>query len=178
MAKPEDNRIVVKTSVEGKAAAGIRAIVFSPGCQFFTVSADNLGASTRQADFQCQKLATTELHGKVDVSRFAGKELQLEALYMCTWAGQFFGVPSLAISPFSLGKTKVDAEGSFALELPDFASDPLWPKLSRNATLTFMLVDKATGQRLARLSAPGELSRRGALKVAAGYPAEIQFTVR
>jgi hypothetical protein len=177
IAKPDDDRIVIKTGVAGKPARGIRAIMYSPGCQFATISADDLASSTRQADFHCQKLATTPLHGKADVSRFAGKELQVEALYVCGWAGQFFGVPTLAISPLSLAKAKVESDGTFAMELPDFSSDPLWAGLSHNATLMFFLVDSATGAGLARLSAPRDLSRRGSLKVASSYPAEITFVI-
>src|SRR5215467_8765274 len=70
IARPDDDRIVVKTGVEGRPARGIRAIVFSPGCQFATISADDLASSSRQADFHCLKLATTPLHGKADISRF------------------------------------------------------------------------------------------------------------
>jgi len=177
IARPDDDRIVVKTGVEGRPARGIRAIVFSPGCQFATISADNLSSSTRQADFHCQKLATMPLHGKADISRFEGKDLQVEALYVCGWAGQFFGVPGLAISPISLAKAKVESDGTFAMELPDFSSDPSWTALSHNATLMFFLVDSATGAQLARLSAPRDISRRGSLKVAGSYPGEITFVI-
>ena len=143
-----------------------------------TIKADDLSASSRQAAFQCEKLSTTPLHGKTDISRFAGKDLQVEALYVCNWAGQFFGVPGMAISPLSVGKSKIENDGTFAMDLPDFSRDPLWNSLSHNATLMFALVDGSTGEQVARLSAPRDLGRRGALKVASSYPAEIQFTVR
>lgn len=178
IAKPDDNQIVIKTGVDGKPARGFRAIVFSPGCQFSTISADDLGSSTRQADFQCQKLAATTLHGKADISRFAGKQLQVETLYQCSWAGQFFGVAGLAISPFSVAKTKVESDGTFSIDLPDFGSDPLWANLSHNASLMLVLLDSSNDERLARLAAPRNLSRGGALKIASSYPAEISFTVR
>jgi len=178
IAKPDDNRIVVKTGVEGKPARGFRAIVYAPGCQFVTISADDLAASTRQSDFQCQKLSTTPLHGRADIAKFAGRDLQVEALYVCGWAGQFFGMPGLAISPLSVARARVENDGSFAMELPDFSADPLWGSLSHNATLMFFLVDPASGAHLARLSAPRDLSRGGALKVAPSYPAEIPFAVR
>lgn len=173
-----DNQIVVKTDVEGKAAKSFRAIVYSPGCQFATIRTDDLSASNRQSDFQCQKLATTPLHGKLDPSRFAGKDLQVEALYSCIWAGQFFGVPGLSISPLSVARVKVDNEGAFAMDMPDFSSDPLWANLSHNAVLTFYLVDAQTGERLGRLTPPSNLAHKSALKIAASYPEEIQFTVR
>src|SRR5262249_21252345 len=72
IAKPDNDQIVIKTGVDGKPAQGFRAIVFSPGCQLSTISADDLTSSNRQADFQCQKLAATSLRGKADVSRFSG----------------------------------------------------------------------------------------------------------
>ena len=178
VAKPDDERIVVKTGVEGVSAKSFRAIVFAPGCQFATIKADDLSSSTRQAPFECQKLSTTALRGKADVSRFSGKDLQVTALYVCGWAGQFFGVPGISISPFAVGKAKVENDGTFAVEIPDFSGDPLWTSLSHNATLTLFLVDAQTGEQLAQLSAPRDISRRGSLKVAASYPAEISFTVR
>jgi len=178
IAKPDEQRITVKTGTQAKPVKSFRAIVFAPGCQFATIQADDLAASNRQADFQCQKLSTVPLSGKADISRFAGRDMQVEALYVCGWAGQFFGMPGLAISPFSVGKGKVESDGTFALELPDFSGDPLWKNLSHNATLMLSLVDASTGEHLAQLSAPGALSRKGALKVAASYPAQIEFAVR
>jgi hypothetical protein len=178
IAKPDEQRITVKTGTEAKPAKSFRAIVFAPGCQFATIQADDLAAGNRQADFQCQKLSTVPLSGKADISRFAGRDMQVEALYVCGWAGQFFGMPGLAISPFSVGKGKVESDGTFALELPDFSGDPLWKDLSHNATLMLFLVDASTGEHLARLSAPSAVGRRGSLKVAASYPAQIQFAVR
>lgn len=177
-ARPGDNRIVVETSVAGKPAKGFRAIVYSPGCQFATISADDLSASNREARFECQKLSTTSLHGKADVSRFAGKQLEVEALYVCRWAGDFFHVPGLAISPFSVGTAKVGDDGSFALDLPDFSADPLWNKLSHNATLTLTLVDASSGERLGRLASARSTSRGSGLKIAATYPGDMEFTVR
>jgi hypothetical protein len=178
VARPDENRIVIETAVAGKSAKGFRAIVYSPGCQFATITAADLSAGVRQADFQCQKLATTSLHGRATVSRFAGKDLQVEALYNVRWAGQFFGVPRLAISPLSLGKVKVADDGSFALDLPDFAGDPLWNNLTHSATLTLVLIDASNGERLARLVGPRDLSLGSSLKIAPSYPAEINFTIR
>jgi hypothetical protein len=176
VARPTGNQIVIETAVAGKSAKGFRAIVFAPGCQLAAITA-NL-ASTRQADFQCQKLSATTLHGKADVSRFSGKALQVEALYNVRWAGKFFGVSRLSISPVSLGKAKVENDGSFAIDLPDFAADPLWNTFSSNASVAFVLVDPSNGERLAQLVPPRDLALGSSLKVAGTYPAEIEFTVK
>jgi hypothetical protein len=177
IARPDNNHLVIETAVSGKSANGFRAIVFAPGCQLATIKAD-LTSGARQADFQCQKLGTTPLRGRATVSSFAGKDLQVEALYNVRWAGQFFGVPKLSISPITLGKAKVADDGSFALDLPDFASDPSWNGLAHNATLTLVLIDAANGERLARLSAPRDLSLGSSLKVAPSYPSEISFILK
>jgi hypothetical protein len=178
IARPDENRIVIETAVAGKSATGFRAILFSPGCQLGTITADDLTTGTREGDFRCQKLSSTPLHGRATVARFAGRDLQVEALYNFRWASQFFGVPRLSVSPISLGKTKVADDGTFAFDLPDFAGDPLWNRLAHSATLTFVLLDAANGERLSRLSAPRDLSLGSSLKVAASYPAEINFTVK
>ena len=177
VARTNNNHIVIDTAVSGMSAKGFRAIVFAPGCQLGAIKAD-LTAGTRQADYQCQKLGTVPLHGRATVSNFAGKDLQVEALYNVRWAGRFFGVSRLSISPVSLGKAKVADDGSFAFNLPDFAADPLWNSLSSAATLSFVLIDASNGERLATLSAPRDLSLGSSLKVAATYPAEINFTVK
>jgi len=178
IAKPDEHRITVKTGTQAQPAKSVRDIVFAPRCQFATTQADDLAAGDRQADFQCQQRSTDPVCGKADLSGFSGRDMQVEALYVCGWAGQFFGMRGLAISPFSVGKAKMETDGTFALELPDFSADPLWKNLSHNATLTLFLVDASTGEHLAQLSAPTALSRKGALKVAASYPAQIEFAVQ
>jgi hypothetical protein len=165
---------VLGTTLAGKSAKSLQAIAFLPGCQFEIVTAD-LTTSVRHADLACQKLPSTPLHGRVDVSRFAGKKLQVGAIYNVRWAGKFFGLPSRAVPGLFLAKTKVESDGSFAFDLPDFAADPLWDSLSHDASITFTLVDTSNGMALAQLSAPGDLSLGGGLKVAARYPSEITF---
>jgi hypothetical protein len=170
----ESTRVVLGTTLAGKSATSLQAIAFLPGCQFEIVTAD-LTTSVRHTDLQCRTLPSTPLHGRVDVSRFAGKKLQVGAIYNVRWAGKFFGLPSLSTRRLGLANTKVESDGSFAFDLPDFAADPLWSSLSHDASITFMLVDTSNGMALAELSAPSDLSLGGGLKVAARYPSEITF---
>src|SRR6266581_4315022 len=71
-----------------------------------------------------------------------------------------------------------EADGSFTIELPDFAQDPLWPSLSNDAALMFFVVDAGSGQRLTTLKLPGDLPSAGFLRVATSYPAEVEFTAQ
>jgi hypothetical protein len=177
-AQSDQNKIVIRTGSEAKPVRALKAILYAPGCEFVTITVDDLSASSRLGEFQCQKLRTTQFRGRTAISGFAQKDLQLEALYVCGWAQQFFGLRDGAISPFSLAKAFVEADGTFTFELPDFAADPLWASLSNDATLMFFLVDTRSGQRLASLSPPADLSSEGFLKVAHNYPPEVQFTVQ
>ena len=170
-------RIVIGTAFAGKPAKSLQAFAFYPGCQFETVTAD-LTTDVHQFDFQCQNLPSTQLHGRVPVSQFAGKKVEVSALYNVLWAGQFFGLPSLPVPRLILASTKLETDGSFAFDLPDFAADSLWNSLSHDASITFILVDTSTGMPLANLSAPRDLSLGSELKVAARYPSEITFAVK
>lgn len=168
-------RVVLETTLAGKPAKNLQAIAFLPGCQFEIITVD-LTTSVRHADLQCRTLPSTPLHGQVDVSRFAGKKLQVGAIYNARWAGKFFGLPSLSVRRLGLvPSAKVETDGSFTFDLPDFAADPLWESLSHDASITLTLVDTSNGMPLADLSAPGDLSLGGGLKVAARYPSEIAF---
>ncbi len=172
----ENNRINIVTGVDGHSAKAFKAIAFSPGCQFVTISIDNLSASSRQSEFQCQSLSTVELPGRIALSRFADRDLQIEALYVCRWASRFFGAPGSAFSPFSIARAHVETDGSFALVLPDFAGDPLWPSLSHDATLMFVLVDASSGQRLATLKPSAGFAKGRLLQVAPSYP-EVELVI-
>jgi hypothetical protein len=171
----ESTRVVLGTTLAGKPAKSLQAIAFLPSCQFEIITID-LTTSVRHADLQCRTLPSTPLHGQVDVSRFAGKKLQVGAIYNARWAGKFFGLPSLSVRRLGLvPSAKVETDGSFTFDLPDFAADPLWESLSHDASITLTLVDTSNGMPMADLSAPGDLSLGGGLKVAARYPSEITF---
>jgi hypothetical protein len=170
------DKLVIHADAAGKTPKTFNAIAYAPGCQFVTFTAEDLASSTRQGDFQCQKLPTVELRGKVALPP-GGQVLQVESMYVVRWAGKFFSVPGLSISPLAVTKATVDADGSFVMDLPDFTNDPLWNSLSNDATLMFFLTDQATGHRVAGLKAPAALSRGGNLKIAATYP-EVAFTIR
>src|SRR5262249_45062696 len=120
------SQIVIRTEVESKLAKTFRAIAYAPGCEFVTISVEDLSASNRQGQFECHPLRTTLLQGRVPTSQLAGKDSQVEVLYSVDWAPHFFQIEKGAISPLTLTKVQVATDGTFAVELPDFAGDPLW----------------------------------------------------
>jgi hypothetical protein len=172
----DDNKVRIKTSAAQGAAKSIRLIAYAPGCQLVLVTADDLSI-TRQANFECQKLSTVPLRGRLDTLNFGQQELQIEALYDCRWAMSFFGLADGAVSPLSLGKTKVASDGTFTVEVPDFVNDPSWANASRDAGLMFALSDAKTGRHLAMLTPLSQHSHDGdPVPVASSYP-ELFFAV-
>ena len=170
------SKIIIRTDHENKVATSFKAIAYAPGCQFVTISADDLTA-TREGQFECQKLATTALHGSIPTSALQGKDFQVEVLYVCDWAQQFFHLSHAAVSPFVLTKVSVAADGTFTVDLPDFASDPSWSSFSSDATLKFYLIDPKTDSPIGELAPPASFSDGNNLKVGINYPSELQFTV-
>src|SRR5215813_3728033 len=170
-------QIVIRTEVESKQAKTFRAIAYAPGCEFVTISVEDLSTSNRQGQFECHPLRTTLLQGRVPAAQLAGQDSQVEVLYSVDWAPEFFQIKHGAISPLTLTKVQVATDGTFAVELPDFAGDPLWPSLSKDAVLMFFLVDAKNGQRVSTLAAPADLSIGHYLKVASNYPGEVQFAI-
>jgi len=174
-AQANDDKIAIRANTAGRTAKTFKAIAYAPGCQFATFNVEDLATGARQGDFHCEKLPSVTLRGKTELPP-GGQALEVEAMYVVRWASKFFGVPGVSISPLSVAKATVETDGSFAVELPDLASDPLWDRLSHNATLMFFLMDSATGHRVAGLKAPAALSRGGNLKVAASYP-DVAFSM-
>ena len=170
------DKLVIRADDPGKTPKTFNAFAYAPGCQFVTFTAEDLASSTRQGNFTCQKLPTVQLHGKIALPA-GDHQMQVESMYVARWAGKFFSVPGLSISPLTVTKATVDADGSFVMDLPDFANDPLWNSIAKDATLMFFLTDTASGHRVAGLKAPAALSRGGNLKVAPTYP-EVTFTLR
>ncbi len=171
------NKIVIKTAVEGEPAKTFKLIAYAPGCQFVTLTVDDL-SSNRQGEFQCQKLSTLPLRGRLDILDFPQRELQVEAFYVCRWAMPFFGIQDGAVSPLSLGKATVASDGTFTIDVPDFVNDPSWPGLSGDAGLMFALSDAKTGNRLATLTSLSDLTRNGGVvPVASSYP-ELAFAIQ
>ena len=175
--RSEGDKVVIQPGSEGRTARSLRAIVYAPGCQFGTISVDDLAASNRQGEFHCQKLQEIEFHGRADLSAFGNTQVKMEALYVCNWAARFFGIANGAVSPISVGKVAVNSDGTFTISMPDFTNDPLWASLSYNASLLFEAVDTKNGKHFPAQATSGELSNAGALKVASVYPAEVNFSV-
>ena len=75
------DKLVIHADSAGKTPKTFNAIAYAPGCQFVTFTAEDLASSTRQGDFQCQKLPTVELRGKVALP--AGGQVTASGINVC-----------------------------------------------------------------------------------------------
>src|SRR5690242_16508400 len=93
----KEDKIIIRTEHENKTATSFRAIAYAPGCQFVTITVDDLSNSNREAEFHCQRLSTTLFQGRLPASEMNGKDLQVQVLYVCNWAGKALGLGHVAV---------------------------------------------------------------------------------
>lgn len=172
----DDNQIVIKPVVEDASPKTLRLVAFAPGCQFVTISVDDLSAN-RQGQFQCRPLSTLQFNGRVDVSALGRTGLKVEVLYSCDWCPRFLGMGNGALSPMTIARADVGSDGTFLVDLPDFSADPLWSTFSNSASLLFYARDGQSGEPVASLLAQSALSKSGSFPVAASYP-EVEFKIQ
>ena len=169
----KDNRILIKTAAEDKLATSFRLVAFAPGCEFVTISVEDL-SSSRQAEFRCRPMSSVQFNGQLNADALSSNtSLRVQVLYNCDWCPQFFGMSAGALSPLVVGKADVGSNGSFLIDLPDFSADPQWSSGGSDASLSFYLVDLTVDEMLGPLTPlmpKGELVNNRALHVAASYP--------
>jgi hypothetical protein len=171
---PRSNQRVysIATSHQGQPAAGLKSVLYAPGCALETLSRSLTDARERFHEFLCRKqpevpLAATLTH----MERLTGKDLVIQAVYVAWWAHQFFGKEDgPVVTTFHVGETASDADGHFTISLPDFSG------LSSDAAFQFQARDKTTGKLYAQL-VPNQLKgRAGSLQIAAAYPDNLIFS--
>src|SRR5262249_51450823 len=132
-------------------------------------------SSSRQGEYRCTPLNTVQFNGRLNASLLGKDSLRVQALYICDWCPQFFGMPQGALSPFTLGRADVASDGTFIFDLPNFSADPLWSTYASSSSLTFYALDANNGNLVVSLKAQGASSKAGMIPVAPFYD-EVEFT--
>jgi hypothetical protein len=174
----QENRFNVPMQVNGQPASSLKAAVFSPFCQLATVEVKDLNRDPRSSEFQCQGLSKVSLHGHLPMAALKQqKNLEVEVMYVTWWSSKFFNVGDAGVFQLDIAKAPVQPDGSFTVNVPNFAADPLWSTLTNDAGLLFAVNDKKTGKRITIVNAPETISKEGRLKVAATYPSQVEFAL-
>ena len=78
----------------------------------------------RTAAVALEELGTLPLSGRV-ISLPTSRGLSIEVVYQAHWTHRYFGVIDGPLATFVVASSTLAEDGSFALNVPDFARDPL-----------------------------------------------------
>ena len=165
---------VIDTTYRGRAAAGIRAILYAPGCAIQTLDVQLRSRANPTFPFVCRPVPNVRITGRiVRPSQFQGHELRLQARWVIRWASSFLWVDRDIATSIPVGETAdVAPDRSFVMSVPD---------LSRDAELQIWARARDTGDLLAQLipveNAQAVRTKMGGLQVRGPAPSEIGFSL-
>jgi hypothetical protein len=167
---------VIETTVRGRLATGIRAILYAPGCSIQTLDLALPASNNPTYWFVCQPVRTISITGALSrTDRLYASGVEFHARYVARWAQAFLGTGDGIVTSIPVGDAAyLWADGRFRLEIPDLSKEPNHP-----GDLQILARDRTTGAVVAQLIpiAPQFMrTRMGGLKVQNAYPPEIVFT--
>ncbi|MGB7280663.1 MAG: hypothetical protein WBE13_00270 [Candidatus Acidiferrum sp.] len=172
-----ENAILIHTEVKGKAAKGLKAVLYAPDCQIQTISVLDLSTSSREGEFHCTPLGETGFQGKFSRGPMTlDRKMEVEIRYLGFWGHRFFGIADGFVLSFDITKSSVGPDGSFEAHLPDFAENSAASPQMNDAAFWVLLKDPDSGNLLAELKPPAALSCDGNLKILPSYPQTIEFS--
>ncbi len=181
-AKPfGEDGLLLSTQYRQQRAKTLRAILYSPGCALQVIRAENLQTAPREADFICQPLAQIRLGGKIDMTEIPDKgDLEVRVQYVAPWSHAFFGIMDGMVMTLDAGTSTVLPDGSFVINLPGFAADPISSNLGRDAYFFLTMRMKTSWNLVALLEVEAPLSAtpNGDLTLEDAYPVPVHFLAR
>jgi hypothetical protein len=162
------DRYRIPTTVKGQKAEGLKAVVFSPGCEFATINVPSIEASSRKAEFDCAKVPFLSLAGRLP-KKDRGNPVEVTLNLNASWICAFYGLGDCMIPVFTVAKTTSDVEGRFQVDLPDYSQNH-----GGGGSLSVLIRSKTI-----RLLRPVNVtSEDGNLPIAPHYPQRILFEER
>lgn len=171
---------VINTTLDGRPATGIKAILYAPGCAMQTLDLPLSGSTNPQYSFICQPVRSISIAGALIRSdRLYGREVTLHAKYLARWAQAFLGLDESIVTSIPVGDVAyLSADGHFTLVIPDLSQDPLAGAADHPGDLQIWAKDRTSEVIVAQLTPTGPQlirTRMGGLKVQNEYPSEIVF---
>jgi hypothetical protein len=179
-AKPDSEFIEIPLLVKGKPANEIKLFAWAPGCKIETFDIYLKALDVRES-YSCNSLLGIPLVGQLsDTSLLRQKPAEIRVDYFAGWACDFFGLPDCMVPQISLGTTKIKMDGSFEIDLPDFAADPAVLNSRFDSEFQVALREVKTWNLVAFLSPELTTMRTpgGALKPTLSYPQPTVFIAR
>ena len=170
----------IPTTVDGKRATEIRAIVYASGCEIQKLVIPLTAQSPISRELACQPVQTIRLSGQIvpnELAKYGNAELVVT--YMAWWAHGFFGIVDGIVTELRLAVVTPDANGSFQIDLPYFTADAESSSSMQRASISFMLRDSKTWNHIASNLEPGVpefRSENHSLRIQSHYPSGLKFT--
>jgi hypothetical protein len=170
----------IGTTIEGRPATGIKAILYAPGCAIQTLDLRLSVSDNPQFPFICQPMRNIGIQGALIRSeRLYGHKVKLQAKYIARWAQPFLGLDESIVTGIPIGDgAHLSADGRFRLVIPDLSQDPLAGAPDHPGEIQVWAKDETSDALVAKLI-PADpqfiKTRMGGLKVRSEYPSEIVF---
>jgi hypothetical protein len=159
----------IPTMISGKPAHSLQALIIGKGCQIKIIDVPDLAASTRTADYECIKLPTVEITGRVvnPSEVLAGHAYRVRIVLQ--------GVGSLL--DYDLAFVTPDDNGVFHAQITDYSQDPACTTAAPNGGgyLVFQALPVKSGEYGARLDAVN--SQYGYLRLTPDFGGEVLLRV-
>ncbi len=114
----------IRAYPEQKAAQSVKIVIYAPACEFQTLDLAFSGNKDRQEDFVCRPLRSIKLAGQFPQELVENENTELLVTYIAYWMNRFFGIMDGFVPQFTVARTQPNTDGSFAVDIPDFTSDP------------------------------------------------------
>jgi hypothetical protein len=122
---PDVREYSVDTWRGGQQASTLKAIIYCRGYRPVLLTESALAERrVGTVSIGLEPMGWLPLSGRL-IAVPAPTDLKIEAAYLAYWAHKFFGITDGEVPSFTVDTTKVAADGSFALRVPDFAHDPV-----------------------------------------------------
>ena len=174
--RPGVSAYIISTARGDGSAAGIKAVLYAPGCAIQTLDIPLSNSNNPRYAFLCRPLGSIEIAGRiVQRGRIPGHEIKVQAKYIARWAQPFLGMRDIAVS-IPVGDAAFPAaDDRFRISVPDLARDPLIGAPGHPGDIQLWARDKISGDDVAQLipvGSPSIKTRMGGLKIQSAYPPE------
>ncbi|HSK70129.1 MAG TPA: hypothetical protein VK892_00430 [Pyrinomonadaceae bacterium] len=160
---------------EGKPVENLSLIVFSPNYQLQVFDFPSLAGMQKNIKLKFEPLETVPFVGRILLpDQFDAEDLQIKVSYLPVWKCEFFGLKDCLLGHLPITSVNLEKDGSFKVNLPDFARDPTISSFKDKGEFTFAVVDKS-GKSLFGLKLKDDSKGFGRVKTALNYTIEMVF---
>jgi hypothetical protein len=166
----------IPTASEGKSAETLKLIVSSRKYRTEIFDFPTLDGQKKRIEIKPKALKTVSFAGKVLLQDQSNAEdLQLRINYTPSWECEFFQLSDCLLGSVQIASVNLEKDGSFKVDLPDFAGEKIFNTYSQGGEFSFSLQNKQTGKLLFRLKPKAGSKGFGKIQAALSYPDEYIF---